>query len=187
MKKATKISIQKIAELTKTPAFWHSFQFTHGSYKAAAKKMKLDPSILRELGKERSRFEPPIEVSDARLIKLQKGLKRIDARDVKTAHQFIYTSGSMTPGQIAYARRYTKRGEKEQAFFRKSVRNYYNNETKRVHMGAISEAGKVYDPNAEHYKRQKQIRERPRKRATKIARERLGKRAIRRSRRGRNR
>ncbi len=155
MKKAPKLSKQQIAYLAKTPSFWESFRFTHGSYANAAKKMKLDPKILSRLGKFRTAFQKAPEITDETLDKLAKGLKRIDKRDYITARQFVYVPASrefgrgasahMTPSQLAYAKRYTKRGEKEQAYFRKSVRDYYEGKTKRVLMPALDvDTGKTY-------------------------------------------
>jgi len=183
MKKAPKISDQRLADLIKTPSFWESLRFTQGSYSKAGKKLKIAPAVLRKLGKERTAFERkehPITVSDSTFAKLKKAVRRMDKRDYDVARQYAFTpreplgltakkgrgaAGQLTPGQVEYAKRYTSRGPKQAEYFRKAVRDYYLGKTKTVRMGAITESGKVYNPGASKYRKTKTLVRKQRKEA----------------------
>lgn len=176
MKKAPKISDQRLADLIKTPSFWESLRFTQGSYSKAGKKLKIAPAVLRKLGKERTAFERkehPITVSDSTFAKLKRAVRRMDKRDYDVGRQYAFTpreplgltakkgrgaAGQLTPGQVEYAKRYTARGSKQAEYFRKAVRDYYLGKTKTVRMGAITESGKVYNPGASKYRKMKALK-----------------------------
>jgi hypothetical protein len=152
-------------EFTRQPDFWDSLQYTQGSFTKAAKKMKLDPRMLRKLAKPHVIQSKWPEYTDAQLDKLAKAISRLDRRDFVTAKEFIWTGPrGLNPGQLAYAKRYTARGPKEQAYFRRAVKQYYKGSVKRVLMPALSEDKKtVFDVNREAYLRVKKVIKKERK------------------------
>jgi hypothetical protein len=130
-----KLSIASIVTLTRTPHFFESFQFLYGSYSQAGKKLKIDPKILSDLG---SMSRPQnYDASDKRLKSLKKALAKMSVGDYRTARYFPDASETLTPGQLEYARRYAKKDAKGRAYFKKAIKDYHDEKTKRVLMPGI--------------------------------------------------
>jgi hypothetical protein len=130
-----KLSTASIVTLTRTPHFFESFQFIFGSYSQAGKRLKLDPKILSDLA---SMSRPQnYDASDKRLKSLKKALGKMSPGDYRAARYFPDASETLTPGQLEYARRYSKKGPKGRAYFKKAIKDYHDEKTKRVLMPGI--------------------------------------------------
>lgn len=128
-----KLSDAHIVGLTKTPEFFESFQFLYGSYAQAGKQLRIDPKTLSSLANARRGYS----ISDARLKQVKKALAKMSPSDYRVASYFPDASKTMTPGQIEYARRYSRKGIKGRQYFKKAVREYHDDKTRRVLMPGI--------------------------------------------------
>jgi hypothetical protein len=128
-----KLSDARIVALTKTPEFFESFQFLYGSYAQAGKKLRIDPKTLSALANAGRDYS----ISDARLKQVKKAIGKMAPSDYKIASYFPDASKTMTPGQIEYARRYSRKGIKGRQYFKKAVKEYHDEKTRRVLMPGI--------------------------------------------------
>jgi len=139
-----KLSLTKIAELTKTPSFFEGIRLTHGTYAAASRATGISRRTLARLAEKGSH-----EVSDKELKSIQKGIAKMSRGNYQVADAYMHIKPvKWTRGQVEFAKKYVATNEKARRYFRKAVREAYTKNIRHIKMPALDPAtGKVFNPS----------------------------------------
>jgi hypothetical protein len=123
-------------------SFFESMRYNYGSYSAAGKALGIPGRTLQELSEAPRGYEK--RISDVRAKQVQKAISKMSRGNYQAATRFVYAQGreGMTPGQLAFAEKYSKT-QTGQKYFRKTINDFYEKKTKRVLMPALTSNGKI--------------------------------------------